>query len=383
MRRLISFVAILAGSASGLFAQSFTGTWQGGVKIPQAPNGELRVVIKIEGTDKDKLSAEFYSIDQNPTPLKAESVKTGGQGIKITVPTVNGTYEGTLSSDGTTITGTWAIQGNPLPLILVKATPTTAWTIPEPPPPPKMMDANAKPHFEVATIKPSDPNRPGWGIGINPSGMINTINTTLADLIKFCYDLHPKQVVNAPAWFDTEKFDITAKPDIPGMASLPQMRVMMQQLIVDRFGLKFQNDKRELQAYAISVAKGGEKFKKEENIKVPIPSFGGLPQRGLNIRNATMAEFASVLQSQFMDLPVVDQTNLGDTRYTFIVKFTPDPGMRPFGGATLPGQPPASDADAPPDVYAAMEQQLGLRLQKTRTNVPVMVIDKVEKPSDN
>src|SRR5262245_47957584 len=279
MRRLICFLAALAGSASGLLAQSFTGTWQGSLKIPQAPNGELRIVIKIETTEKDKLGAEFYSIDQNPTPIKAESVKTSGQGIKINFPTLNGTYEGSFINDGNTINGTWS-QGEPRPLTLVKATASTAWVIPEPPPPPKMMDASAKPQFEVATIKPSDPNRPGWGIGINQSGMVNTLNTTLADLIKFCYDLHPKQVVNAPAWYDTEKFDVSAKPDTPGMASLPQMRAMMQQLIVDRFGLKFHNDKREMQAYAVTVAKGGEKIKKEENIKLPLPGFGGLPQRG-------------------------------------------------------------------------------------------------------
>jgi uncharacterized protein (TIGR03435 family) len=382
MRRVIWCVATLVASASGLFGQSFTGTWQGALKIPQAPNGELRIVIKIETPEKDKLTADFYSIDQNPTPLKAESVKTSGQGIKINVPTLNGTYDGTLSADGNTINGTWS-QGEARPLNLVKATTTTAWAIPDPPPPPKLMDANAKPQFEVATIKPSDPNRPGWGIGINPSGMINTLNTTLADLIKFCYDLHPKQVVNAPAWFDTEKFDVSGKPDTPGMASLPQMRVMVQQLIVDRFGLKFHNDNREMQAYAIAVAKGGEKIKKEENIKVPLPGFGGLPQRGFNVRNATIAEFASVIQAQFMDLPVVDQTSLGDTRYTFVVKFTPDPGMRPFGGATPPAPPPAPDVDAPPDLYGAMEQQLGLRMQKTRTNVPVMVIDKIERPSEN
>src|SRR5262245_12448930 len=142
MRRLIWCVAALAASASGVFAQSFTGTWQGALKVPQAKNGELRIVIKIEATEKDK-SAEFYSIDQNPTPLKADSVKTSGQGIKITIPTVNGTYEGTLSSDGNTINGTWS-QGESRPLNLAKATASTTWVIPEPPPPPKMMDADRK-----------------------------------------------------------------------------------------------------------------------------------------------------------------------------------------------------------------------------------------------
>src|SRR5438876_3231914 len=112
MRRLICCVAALVGSASGLFAQSFTGTWQGALKVPQAKNGELRIVIKIEAIEKEQLSAEFYSIDQNPTPLKAESVKASGQGIKINIPTLNGSYEGTLSTDGNTINGTWT-QGQP------------------------------------------------------------------------------------------------------------------------------------------------------------------------------------------------------------------------------------------------------------------------------
>ena len=62
-----------------------------------------------------------------------------------------------------------------------------------------MMDANAQPEFEVATVKPSDPDRPGWGITVNPSGIFHTLNATLNDLIKFAHDMHPKQVVGAPA----------------------------------------------------------------------------------------------------------------------------------------------------------------------------------------
>jgi uncharacterized protein (TIGR03435 family) len=74
------------------------------------------------------------------------------------------------------------------------------------------------------------------------------------------------------------------------------------------------------------------------------------------------------MQAQFMDAPAIDRTGLGDTRYTFLVKFTPDPGMRPFGAAARPpeAQPAITDLDAPPDLFTAMEQQLGLPCKKTR-----------------
>ncbi len=385
MKKLMLWLVALASLAGGtVFAQTMTGTWQGALKIPQAPKGELRVVIKISTTDADRLKAEMFSIDQGGQPIPATTVTQSGSTLKIAIAPINGSYEGKLSADGGTITGTWT-QGAPLPLTLVKATPETAWTIPEPLPPPKMMDEKAKPEFEVATIKPSDPNRPGWGITVNRSGMFNTLNTNLSDLIKFAYDMHPKQVIGAPAWVDSEKFDLSAKPSVPGMPSVNQMKAMLQKLLADRFNLTFHHEKKELSVYAITVAKDGEKIKKEENSKLPIPGFGGIPQRGFNVRNATIAEFASVMQAQFMEQPVVDQTGLGDTRYSFLLKWTPDPSQRSgFGGGPAPnGAPPVPDPDAPPDLFAAMQQQLGLKMGTTKALVDVMVIDKVDKPSPN
>jgi uncharacterized protein (TIGR03435 family) len=385
MKKLMLWMVALALLLSdAMFAQTMTGTWQGALKIPQAPNGELRVVMKISTTDADSLRAEMFSIDQGGQAIPATSVTQSGSTLKIAISAINGNYEGKLGADGTTITGTWT-QGQPLPLTLAKATPETAWTIPEPLPPPKMMDEKAKPEFEVATIKPSDPNRRGWGITVNRSGVLSTLNTNLSDLIKFAYDVHPKQVIGAPAWVDSDKFDISAKPDVPGVPSVNQMKAMLQKLLADRFNLKFHHEKKELSVYAITVAKGGEKIKKEENSTLPIPGFGGMPQRGFNVRNATIAEFASVMQAQFMELPVVDQTGLGDTRYSFVLKWTPDPSQRSgFGGGPPPdAPPPVPDADAPPDLFAAMQQQLGLKMGTTKAPVDVMVIDKVDKPSEN
>jgi uncharacterized protein (TIGR03435 family) len=216
--------------------------------------------------------------------------------------------------------------------------------------------------------------------------MFTTRNTNLSDLLKFAYSVHGKQIIGAPSWADSEKFDISAKPDTPGLPNVNQMRAMVQKLLTDRFSLTFHLEKKELSAYVITVAKGGYKLKKEENSPVPAPGFGGLPQRGFNVRNATIAEFAAVMQAQFMEQPVVDQTGLGDTRYSFILKWTQDPSQNAgFGAGPVPpnSQPSAPDADAPPDLFAAMAQQLGLQMKSTKTQVDVMVIDKVQRPTEN
>jgi uncharacterized protein (TIGR03435 family) len=383
MKMMLWISALAALSGSNLLAQSITGAWQGTGQV----NGmNYRVVVKISTTDADTLKGVFYpSIDQSGQSFPLGTVTAQGSAVKFTAPSIGGNYEGKLSADGNAMAGTWSIGDTHVTLNLTRATPQTAWSIPEPPPPPKMMDPNAKPEFEVATIKPSDPTKPGWGIGVNRSGLLNTHNTSLADLIKFTYDLHPKQIIGAPAWFDSDKFDVEAKPSVAGLPTVKQMQIMLQKLITDRFSLEFHKDKKGLSAYAITVAKGGEKIKKEENSDIPAPGFGGRPQNGFNIHNATMAEFASVMQAQFMDLPVADQTGFGAIRYSFILKFTPDPTMRPFGGAGAPppeAQAAAPDPDAPPDIFGAMEQ-LGLHLQKTKAPVDVMVIDKVQKPSPN
>jgi uncharacterized protein (TIGR03435 family) len=349
------------------------------LKTPQAPNGEQRIVIKVSTTEADKLAAAMYFIDREATLVPSSAVTANGAGLKMSFERINGTWEGRLSADGKTLDGTWT-QDEPRPLVLTRATAETAWTIPDPPPPRQMMDPKAAPGFEVATIKPSNSDKPG-DIRVNRSGTVTTLNATLLYLVKFAYDLHPKQVIGAPAWIDAGKFDITAKPDQPGFPTMEQMQSVLQKLLAERFGLVFHKEKRELSAYTITVAKGGEKIRKEEDTREPSPSFGG-PPSGFVVRNATMAEFATFVLLPSMDQPVVDQTGFGETRYSFILKFTPDPGMLP-PGAGPDAQPPAPDADGPPHIFAAMEQQLGLHIQKTKAQVDVMVIDKVSKPSEN
>jgi len=298
----------------------------------------------------------------------------------MTITAANATYEGRLNGEGNSIEGTWS-QGVPLPLNLTKATPETAWVIPDPPPPPTQMAADAKPGFEVATIKPARPEG-RFSLLVNRSGMLNTTSTSVADLIKFAYDLHPRQITKGPAWLESEKFDITAKPDVGGMPNGPQLKMMVQKLLKERFQLSFHNEKKELSAYAITVTKTGAKLTKSES-PLNLPGFGGGP-RAFMVRNATIEEFAHVLQGNILEQPVVDQTGLGATRYDFQLKWTPDATQGGIGGPPPNAPPAAADpADAPPDIFLAFQQQLGLKLENTKAQVDVMVIDRLEKPSEN
>lgn len=378
MRKLVMIIALAALSGGALFAQNITGSWQGTLKA--GPQG-LRLVIKIS-LDNDKLKAVTYSIDQGGQPIPVSAITKDGSTIKMTVAAINGSYEGKLSADANSITGTWT-QGMPLPLNLTRATAETAWTIPEPPPPPKRMAADANPAFEVATIKPSDPARPGKLFTVRGQDVI-TINTTLSDLITMSYNLHPKQLTGGPAWMESDKFDVTGKPDTPGQPNTDQLKMMIQKLLANRFELAFHREKKELSVYAITAVKTGAKLKKSESDPSSLPGlfFGRAPNgMSFNVRNATLAEVASVLQGNVLDKPVVNQTGLNE-KYDFTLTFTPDAGqMAGFGPA--PPAPATADLDAAPDLFTAFQQQLGLKLESTKAPVDVLVIDKVEKPSAN
>jgi uncharacterized protein (TIGR03435 family) len=373
---MLSIIAATAFSTVLLQAQDISGNWQGTLQAGR----ELRVVLQIS-KDAGALKATFYSIDQPSAGLPAAGITLQEDGkLKMTFPAINGTYEGKLNTDGKSITGTFS-QGQPLPLNLARATPETAWTIPEPPPPPKTMPADAKPVFEVATIKPARPEG-RFSLLVNRGGMLNTTSTTVADLIKFAYDVHPKQITGAPSWIETEKYDVTGKPDVEGIPSIAQLKIMLQKLLADRFQLTLHHDKKELSAYAITVTKTGATIAKNETNPNGLPGFGGGP-RAFNVVNSTMGEFATILQAQILDRPVVDQTGFGSTRYNFILRFTPDGPQAQPGGPGPNGAPPADPADAPPDIYTAFQQQLGLKLESMKAPVDVLVIDRVEKPSDN
>lgn len=368
-------LVVLSGTALG---QEISGTWQGTLVAGR----ELRTVIKIARTPGGILGATLYSIDQpQAPPIQVTAITQQGPTVKLTIAAMGATYEGKLSSDGNTITGNMNLGPNPLPLNLTRATTATAWAIPEPPPPPKVMPADANPVVEVATIKPSNPDERRFGIGVRPGGAFSTAGTTLRDLITFAYGVHARQIIGAPGWIEGDKFDISGKPDIEGMPNDKQMRSMMQKLLADRFKLALHHDKRELTVYAITVGPAGPKLTKSQSTGLPLPGLGFRGLGSMMARNATIADVASLLQTMVLDRPVVDQTGLTD-RYDLTLNWAPDDSQFRVRGDQPPLPPPA-DADTRPDLFKAVQEQLGLKLESTKAATDVLVIDHVEKPEAN
>jgi uncharacterized protein (TIGR03435 family) len=366
---------LAAFAATSMFAQDITGIWQGTLKAPQR---DLRVVLKIS-KDQNAFRVNMYSIDQGGGSIGGSATLQAGT-VKVVIPGAGGTYEGKLDSDGVTLTGNWSQGGGSLPLELKHVNADAAWPIPEVTRP-KAMAADAPLAFAVATIKPSRPGVPGKGITMRGPREFATINTSLNDLITFAYGIHVRQIVGAPAWVESDLFDIVAQPEAEGLPNRKQLEGMLQNLLADRFKLAFHREKKELSVYAITVAKTGSKLTRNEGDPNGLPGLGFQGLGKLIARNANMQDFAGLMQSAVLDRPVVDQTGLTG-RFDFTLNWTPDEFQFRNFSAGLP--PAAADKpDAPPDLYTAIQQQLGLKIEAAKAQVDVFVIDKIEKPSEN
>jgi uncharacterized protein (TIGR03435 family) len=370
--------------------KDMTGQWQGTVPAqPPGPGAGQRIVFQVSKADGGGYKTVFNFIDLiaagNGIP-RAANLTLQGSTVRIAVPGNGGRYQGQLSPDGQTITGTFAQDsqdgkvGPDLALILVRATTQTAWDVPKPAPPPKPMAPDANPAFDVATIKPNPTGGGGKGFGIR-GRTFSTMNTSLADLIEFAYDVHSKQILDGPDWIDKDKYDITAVPDTEGAPSNRQWKMMLQKMLADRFQLTFHHEKRDLNVYVLSVAKGGPKNliksdRTDDGFSVPIrPAPGGF---SMPIKNANMGDFASfALQGAVLDKPVLDQTAITG-RYDFTLTWAP---LGTEFGGMLPPPPPTENP--PPSLFTAMQEQLGLKLEAVKAPADVMVIDKAEKPSAN
>jgi uncharacterized protein (TIGR03435 family) len=348
-------------------ARDIAGTWQGTVQAVPA----LRIVLKISKTDSESLRALMYSIDRGALSIPITAVTVHGATIKYLVPGYEGGYEGTLSPDGNSIAGIWKVADQSLPLTFMRTTPETAWPIPRSPASPPPMAADANPSFDVATIKPSAPGT-GRKNFVAKGRHFSASNVTLLDLIEFAYGLREQQVLDAPDWAKQAKYDIAAEPDTEGQPSDEQRQHMYQKLLADRFKLTVHRDKQQFSVYAL-VAENGEPrlTRSSADPQSRSGTFSNLGLHGgwlLTFYNVSMADFVSFLMQAIPDRLVVDQTGLTG-KFDFPLTFALDPLGK--------------DAGAAPDIFQAVQSQLGLKLESTKALADVIVIDHIEPPSEN
>jgi uncharacterized protein (TIGR03435 family) len=241
-----------------------------------------------------------------------------------------------------------------------------------------------RPEFEVASIK-LNKSADGRIMVMPAGGRFTATNIPLQFLIENAYRIKDFQLSGAPSWLLSERYDIEAKAE--GTPGYDAMLPMLQTLLEDRLQLKFHHETKELPIYALVVAKTG-KIHVSEGVCSPVPS-GAPPCRfmilpghlgGQSIGIAQLVDALSRLSNRI----VLDKTNLSG-KYDINLDYTPEQGQfqGPPGGPP-PGMPPLPPVDPNgPSLFTALQEQLGLKLVSQKGAVEIMVIDRVERPSEN
>jgi uncharacterized protein (TIGR03435 family) len=241
-------------------------------------------------------------------------------------------------------------------------------------------EIQGEPSFEVAAIKPTSPDERGRYMRMQGAHQFLAKGYTLRFLVSAAYNLPPRAISGGPDWVDLKRYDILAATPGEVRPTVDEQMAMLRTLLSDRFKFAFHTQPREFPVYVLTVAKGGIKLKEsttpEEQPMVVATVFPG-EKIFLPARNATMAQLAGMLQRAVLDRPVVDKTGL-PSKYDFDLEWTPDDSQ--FGGNLPPVLPQNA---VKPDLFAALEQQLGLRLESSRAAIDAIVIDSVQKPSEN
>jgi uncharacterized protein (TIGR03435 family) len=268
--------------------------------------------------------------------------------------------------------------------------------------------AEPKLKFEVASVRLNTSGSNQVSMGRQPGGRFTAVNMPLGLLIRSAYRLQESQLVGAPDWVATERYDIVAKadgefePPVPG-GDLAPHQLMLQSLLEERFKLKPRREIRQLPIYALVLAQKNGKFgaalkpsavdcqalaaaRKQGAAPPAPPTPGAPPQCGTHMGfgrisgGMPMTSLARLL-SDVVQRSVVDSTDLSGY-FDLELSWTPD---------QLPSRPPGTPADQPfrmngveidpngPSIFTAIQEQLGLKLESARGPVEVLVIDHIER----
>lgn len=374
------FLALLLMSAHpailraqvALHSSSIDGTWQGSLQK------DRKIEFKIDKTADSGIRAVLYSLDRDDAGVIARIATFSNSELNLSIDAVEANFTGRISPDGATITGTWLQNHQSTSLVLTRATEDVSTAPSAAAPEQATMAPDANPQFEVATIKPSKIGRPGKGFSLYKR-RFRSFNTTAKSLIAFAYSIQPKQVEGGAEWTDVDKFDIEAESDGEGNPTQSQWKEMLKKLLAERFQLKFHAAEAELSAYVLVAAKTGPKLTNTMGDPDAPPMLSMAKPGDFTVRNATLQDFCGTMGWGVLDRPVVDHTGLHG-RWDFKLEWTPDDSQFVGFGMKLP----SSDApDAPPSLFAAIQEQLGLKFNVEKTTVKVIVIDRIQKPSEN
>lgn len=245
--------------------------------------------------------------------------------------------------------------------------------------------------YDVVSIRPSASGQINTRIGPGPQGGMKTENTSPMQLLTMAYDLREFQFADVPEWIKAARYDVTFTPDKAENAFSPEMprdqmegmfnrqRQRMQAVLRDRFGLVLRAESREMSMYELTVARGGHKLAQPvEGAQGPHMMMGRGQLTGVRVYMNMLTNSLSTLLGRH----VSNETGL-DGPFDLKLEWTPDPSM-PLPGGPPPGAPePPSTTDAGVSIFTALTEQLGLKLESKKGRVPVFVIEKIEKPSEN
>ena len=248
--------------------------------------------------------------------------------------------------------------------------------------------------LEVASIKQINPDTPNGMVRLMPGGGLNLTNIPLRNMITMAYDVRDFQVSGGPGWIGTERFDLTARADrsvqdgTDDFAKMTdaerktrreQTNERLRALLADRFKLVVHKEIKDQPIYVLVVSKGGAKLQETKEAGARMGMSAG---RGRIQGMGSTIEMLTPDLSGILGRPIIDKTGLTG-KYDFILEWTPEAGAdaraQGFGdGITSPAPAPGG-----PTIFTALQEQLGLRLESQKGPVENIVIDRVEKPSEN
>jgi uncharacterized protein (TIGR03435 family) len=231
--------------------------------------------------------------------------------------------------------------------------------------------------FEVATVKPVDADaKAGRMFRMDGTHRWVATNFTLQALVALGYDMNPRTISGGPEWMDSQHFNIEAVTPGNVAPTRQEQMQMLRALLVERFGLKFHRQEKEMSIYALTVTKGGPKLRAAAKPDDQPQIYGVVYPDKIQVpaRSVTMDDFVAMLQRATLDRPTVNRTGLTG-KYDFDLVWAQDETQ--YGGQ-LPKAP--DDAQNPP-LFTAIQEQLGLKLEATHGMVSAMVVDGAEKPS--